>query len=320
MDHRRLARRFAIAFAAATVAAGTYAGTQPVSAAGLFGSTTTVTAAMTRDGHALRLHVTVTTPLVGIGFGGRSAGYVTFADDQSDALGAVDLTNCSASTCSASYRVKTSKLGPVVGAITATYSGDGLLNTSHGAAPVLFLRCAKTALCRSGKITVGPTTVELAVPAGDSALATLGGPALPCSIRSGSVINVATTGTRKTVQVGMYEAGSAYAGLDGSLAGRTSGHLSYRCDASTLPFKAFTPAPGAAYAESSQDFARYGEAPKATSGRYRGDYVGLLAGCFYRVRAPHRGACTLSETSSAATFDAADILIFAGTGVTHLAG
>lgn len=320
MDDRRLTRsRLVAALVAAVSTAGLLCGTSTASAALLGSSTTALNLAIAPDGTGVVMTATVTPSLGG--------GTVTFTDEHKDALGTAELPSCLLSACTVSDVVPTSALSRNVGIIVAIYSGNGYVGASYGLATLLYVRCPKAAhySCRSIKIKSTKTVARLLVPPGDSALLTLGGPPTPCSIGSGPVVNVATTGKAshrgKGVQVGIVEHGSRYQQLDESIFDRPAGHLFYRCNASSRPFPGFTPATGADYTRSDADFARLGATPIATTGTYSGEHVGLLADCLYLVRRPPSGgACGLLGSASRSTFSGVDVVIFPGTGLLHLAG
>jgi hypothetical protein len=313
------------AFAAtATIglAATMLAGAAPASAgAGLLPSATTLSAVMTPDGSGLAVTSTVKVPIVGVGLGLTPTGTVTFTDDHGDVLGAVKMASCLLKACTVHDTLPTSAFGASANGVVATYSGDVLLGSSSASVPVLYDRCTTGKSCTSGEISDGTTSVIVGVPVGDTALVTLGGTALPCSIGSGAVVNLATTGSSKSIQLAIGEAGTTYATLDTSIADSGAGHSFYRCAASTLPFTAFSPAVGGSYTRTASDFATYAAAPTTLVGGYSGDHVGLLADCFYLVtHTVGGGACENSATTSVTTLDATDIVVTAVNGVTHFAG
>ncbi len=288
---------------------------------GLRPTTTTATAAMTPDGAGVTLSATVTLPSDAAASDGTPIGTLTFTDERSDVLGSVKVTTCTGRTCTAQDTIPVSAFAAMTDFVVANYSGNGRLGSSSDSVPVLYDHCTTGNACTSGEITDADTWVVATVPVGDSALVTLGGPALPCSIGAGDVINLATSGTFKSVQLSVVEAGRAYPPVDKSTADGPRGHSLYRCAASNLPFHGFSSG-RAGYTHTASDFARYGIAPFAASGAYAGEHVGLLADCFFLVtHTVNGGACENTATRSVTAFDASYIVVKAvDGGVSHFAG
>ena len=279
MDHRRLAA----ALAATLAATGSLALARPASAAGPFRSQTSVAVAMSKTGKQLLFTAGVTASL------GSATGSVSFLDGHGRLLGVSGVTGCP-DACSAALRVPVTKLASPESAIVAAYSGNSLLEQSSGSAPILFMRCRHATSCTQA--LPGPdTSLGVRVGRGSSALATIGGAALPCSLGAGQVANLATSGVRHRVTLTLYEANAAdapYYEADTATSDPSSGHSAYRCLVSTTRFLGFAPHRGStAYTQSATDFDYLGPASQVRSGSYRGSYVGLLTDCAYHAYDPH---------------------------------
>jgi hypothetical protein len=170
--------------------------------------------------------------------------------------------------------------GNDVDTVTATYSGDALISAgSTGSADVgLSGDCALTD--ENCFVFVDSSTTSLEVDTTSSTgelTASLGGPALPCSVSGGGLVgNFSATGitAKKTIIVDV--AGAA--GTANQKVQTAAGH-DYMCWVSPVPFEGWTNNGKTTFTHNAADFTTLGDAPQLTSGAYSGDYVALLADC-----------------------------------------
>jgi hypothetical protein len=301
---------------AALLVAGAVTMSAPADASGSFTSSTTMHAAMSANGKRLVLSATVTAGL------GSPSGSIAFVDNHHRVLRVVKLSGCS-DTCTVVRRLKVSSLGRRLSSITAAYSGNSALKSSAAATSVLYMRCAAASCAET--IGGGQTSVGVELAKGQSALATLGGAALPCSIRAGQVVNLATAGRQGNIQVVLYEAGnagSAYVDVDNSTFDSNAGHSAYRCMVSSTPFTGFAPSGSTSFSQTTSDFARYGTSPKLSSGHHRGDYVGLIPDCFYLATHSHTstGVCENLPKLTGPLPDQVLVTLSGGNRVSHFVG
>lgn len=317
-------RTWLVCGALTAVAAGTLGVVAAPAEAAVFTSKTTLATVMSADGASLTMTATVANTSLPNGPGISPSGTVTFTDSAGDRLGALTAPNCGMTACAVKRTVTVSQLADNVSSLTASYSGDSTLGAGSASTPIAFRRCAAKAGCFNA-LTSGVTSIGVGTPVGDTALVTVGGTKLPCSVGAGAVVNAAVSGPgTKTIGIQIQHSGTAattYMALDAKTK-VAQAHTNYRCDVSTNPYQGFS-AGSTTFTKSLSDFTHYGTVPQLAAGAYKGQYVGLLPDCTYWFAhswPTYPAVCNSVPTSPSTTSDVVYLGLYPTSGVSHLAG
>lgn len=279
----------------------------PASAASLnlIASTTTLSATASADGATVKLSSTVTFLNLPVGLGITPSGTVTFGDDAGDHLGTAAVS-CFLKACTVTHTVSTDKLSDDVSYLKATFVDKLLLKPGTAVVRFGFNRCTGDVEdCSVANVSDNTTDVGVSADSGDTASVTLGGAALPCSLGAGDVVNSTGAGpagvkelTISYLGTASNTAGGKYSDVSDAIIdsdGAPGGVSGYLCAVAPYAFVGFTPNPGQSFTHTDSDYASFGLAEPITTGAYAGDYVGLLANCFYNAgdfsADPHNGPC-----------------------------
>jgi hypothetical protein len=254
----------------------------------LLASSTALSGTLADNGSSISLTVTVAIPNIStlvpnLGLGVRLTpdGTVGFSDNQGDNLGAVTLPPCLLTACTATHTVPVAGLSDGVTRITASYSGDVALKPSGAALAVGLSSCSGDSDC---DVVIAQGSTELEVSGDDTdegnayVVATLGGPALPCSLGVAPVANFDGFNLNDRKFISYSVSGAAADAYNNASDNGDAGYDDYFCWVSPDPFTAFHPTL-ATFQRNGADFTQFGDAPEITSGPYAGDFVGVLATC-----------------------------------------
>jgi hypothetical protein len=278
---RRIKAASALSAAAVVVALAPGLGS-PASAASLslhLPSATLVVATPSTDG----TKVTFVASMKVLGLPGlllTPSGSVTFTNADTTLIGTAPVQTCLLTTCTATLAnvplaaLHASPEG--IATVTGAWGGDLIGAPSAGTVDIAISNCDVDGC----SVDVSNTTTDLSIFSNSdqgTIIASLGGPALPCSITGGgSIGNYATSGLNDGVEVELVLTGAAATAYD-TVQNRTT--HDYMCWVKANPFTAYTNNGSATFNRTATDFNRLGAAALITSGPYAGQYVGLLADC-----------------------------------------
>jgi hypothetical protein len=254
----------------------------PASAGGILPSATVVTATPSDDGTSVLLSATVKVLKVLPGLLVTATGTVDFTNNNGTGtdLGTATVGACLLTPCVATVKVPvgqfTQDAGQTFDTVKASYSSDVLSTASDGTTEIGLGLCPDAqGNCDDATATSGDTSVDVTTDGQGTLLASLGGPASPCSVTNGGpIINVSGSGldADKTITITYTGAAAkAYENLN-----TKTGH-DYMCYVSPNGFQAFSNK--GKFNQNANDFTTFGDAPKITTGAYLGDFVGLLPDC-----------------------------------------
>jgi hypothetical protein len=120
------------------------------------------------------------------------SGTVHFSDNKNDDLGTVKLPSCTLRTCDIADEIRSTSLSSGVTELTATYSGDTLLESSAASYPMTGINCPAGQTCTEAGFVSHPG-VSVTVDGGSSGatgIMSVGGNTLDCGLGVGNVAAV----------------------------------------------------------------------------------------------------------------------------------